>query len=179
MRVSQSVLHTDCGDLVQSSGTSLGHVVTPGIYAGRIGDRVKIGYSLNLPQRVDQFRFEELIAVLPFGCPQGAGESEGAYVVRVRYELRARERQIHTALDSYRLRGLTRSNANEWFRLDDVVLSVLADYGAIIARARPAGRSLRCRVGRLRPAVLAAPEPPSTELEETIARLSRLAGLRG
>jgi len=39
----------------------VGWPISPGLYAGRIGERVKIGQSMNVAQRVDSFKFEELI----------------------------------------------------------------------------------------------------------------------
>ena len=43
----------------------VGWPISPGLYAGRIGDRIKIGQSMNVAQRADTFKFEELIGVKP------------------------------------------------------------------------------------------------------------------
>jgi hypothetical protein len=118
----------------------IGEVVSPGLYAGRIGEKVKIGYSLNLPRRTDAFRFEELIAVLPVSAPREPDEGATAYAFRVRNLLQQRERQIHDALATKRVTRGRRANADEWFRLDDEMLRVLFEHGAIVARARPQGR---------------------------------------
>ena len=71
----------DCGPTVGSlagmaaphyleNGYSVvGWPISPGLYAGRIGDRVKIGQSMNMAQRVDSFKFEELIGLKPFVPP--------------------------------------------------------------------------------------------------------------
>jgi len=47
----------------------VGWPVSPGLYAGRIEDRVKIGQSMNLAQRVDSFELEELIGLKPLLPP--------------------------------------------------------------------------------------------------------------
>jgi hypothetical protein len=71
---------TDCASLPPGPGDGWNpyRVVCPGIYAGRIDARVKIGYSLNLPQRVDAFRFDELIAIWPVSVLRDSSEDDRA-----------------------------------------------------------------------------------------------------
>lgn len=133
-----------------SGPSPIGAVVSPGIYAGRIGERVKIGCSLNLPQRTAAFEFDELLAVLPIHVSRHAGEPDAAYAFRVRDVIQQRERALHTALAAFRLRLLSRSNANEWFAFNDELLRVLFAHGAVVARARVTGRPLGRRLNQIR-----------------------------
>jgi hypothetical protein len=77
--------------------TTAGWPINPGLYAGRIGDRVKIGQSMNVAQRVDSFKFEELIGLKPFvPSDRRADEHPEDHALAVKRELMTREREIHT-----------------------------------------------------------------------------------
>jgi hypothetical protein len=164
---------TDCDSRTPLVASPL-RVVCPGIYAGRIGDRVKIGCSLNLPQRVDAFRFEELIAVLPVHVPRDPADDDRGYSYRVRDAVRDLEARLHAALAGQRVPGVSRANANEWFRFDDRVLMVLFEAGAILARPRVSGRPLGTRAGK--PGWPLRLMPSTATIQGAIARLMELAG---
>ena len=57
----------------------VGWPISPGLYAGRIGDRVKIGQSMNVAQRVDSFRFgnEEAENDLSLDIAETVGKTVG------------------------------------------------------------------------------------------------------
>jgi len=120
-------------------GSPVGRVVCPGLYAGRVAEQVKVGYSLNLWGRVTSFPFGELIGILPVPFERSAEESGLAFGYRVRDHLRHLEAQVHARLDAKRVRRLSRSNANEWFHLDDETLDVLWSSGMVMARRRRSG----------------------------------------
>jgi hypothetical protein len=106
----------------------VGWPINPGLYAGRIGDRVKIGQPINVAQRVDSFKFDELIGVKPLApSVRSADEHPEDYALAVKPELMARERAIHGRLATHRIVTGRRANANEWFRLDDELIRVLFD----------------------------------------------------
>lgn len=134
---------TDSGCFYPPSG-----VVCAGIYAGRRGDMVKIGQSLNLRQRVDTLALDELLAVLPVHVSRQQGEGEQAYITRVRDAVQTIEHRIQTAIADLRIVQLSRANANEWFRFDGRILEVLHEAGAILATRRIPGRILRTRPAR-------------------------------
>ena len=126
----------------------VGWPISPGLYAGRIGDRVKIGQSRNVAQRADSFKFEELIGLKPLVPPvRRADEHPEDHALAVKRELMTRERGIHTRLATHRIASGRRANANEWFRVDDELIRVLFDEGWIVARARVAP-TLGTRFGR-------------------------------
>ena len=111
--------------------------VSPGLDAGRIVDRVKIGQSMNVALRVDSFKFEALIGLKPFVPPaRRADDHPEDHALAVKRELLNQERGIHARLASHRIVSGRRANANEWFRLDDALIRVLFEEGWIVARAR-------------------------------------------
>ena len=119
-------------------------MVSPGLYAGRVGNTVKIGFSLNLPQRIASFRFEELVGVLLL--PQESTSRDGtARAFTLRDRLKSREAAIHQALADKRVSRDCRPNTNEWFHFDDTVVRVLFAHGFTVARARVAGKPLGVR----------------------------------
>lgn len=75
------------------------------VYFVRLGDRVKIGYSENVPQRLAAVPHEEVLGVIP-----GTMDDEQGW---------------HQLLADYRTVG-------EWFRADD---DVLAAIGRVVASA--------------------------------------------
>ena len=92
---------------------------------------------MNVAQRVDSFKFEELIGLKPLVPPaRRADEHPEDHALAVKRELMTRERAIHSRLATHRILSGRRANANEWFRLDDALIRVLFDEGWIVARAR-------------------------------------------
>jgi hypothetical protein len=127
----------------------VGWPICPGLYAGRVADRVKIGQSMNLPQRVDAFKFDELLGLRPLVVPPAAASDHPEdHVLEVKRHLVDAERQILAHLAPYRIHRQRRANAHEWFAFDDAILRALFDEGWIVARARVSGPPLGTRFGR-------------------------------
>ena len=81
---------------------------------------------MNVAQRVDSFKFEELIGMKPLLPPaMRPDEHPEDHAPAVKRELMTREREIHSRLASHRIGSGRRANANEWFRLDDELIRVL------------------------------------------------------
>jgi hypothetical protein len=143
---------TDTGALLPSleNGYSVvGWPICPGLYAGRVADRVKIGQSMNLPQRIDAFKFDELLGVRPLAVPPRETSAHPEdHALAVKRLLVEAERRILTALAPYRINRQRRANALEWFAFDDSILRLLFAEGWIVARARVAGAPLGTRFGR-------------------------------
>jgi hypothetical protein len=127
----------------------VGWPICPGLYAGRLADRVKIGQSMNLPQRIDAFKFDELLGLRPVVVtPPAASDHPEDHALEVKRQLVDAERQILAHLAPYRINRQRRANAHEWFAFSDAILRVLLDEGWIVARARVSGPPLGTRFGR-------------------------------
>jgi hypothetical protein len=128
----------------------VGWPICPGLYAGRVADRVKIGQSMNLPQRIDAFKFDELLGVRPLALPPRETSTHPEdHALEVKRLLVAAERQILSHLAPHRVNRQRRANAHEWFAFSDAILRALFDEGWIVARARVSGPPLGTRFGRV------------------------------
>ena len=91
---------------------------------------MKIGQSMNVAQRADTFKFEELIGIKPLVPPaRRADEHPEDHALTVKRELMMRERAIHDRLATYRVASGRRMNANEWFRLNGGLIRLLFEEG--------------------------------------------------
>jgi hypothetical protein len=122
--------------------------VCPGLYAGRVSDRVKVGHSMNLTQRIDGFKFEEILGLKPFAMAAHRAEHPEDHAFRVKQALLQAERRILDRLAAYRIPRQRRANAHEWFTFNDEILRVLFADGWIVARGRVSGAPLGTRMGR-------------------------------
>ena len=76
-------------------------------------------------------------AVKPLVPPaRRADEHPEDHALAVKRELMIRERAIDNRLATYRVVSDRRTNANEWFRMEDDLIRVLFEEGWIVARAR-------------------------------------------